>query len=284
MANVNLNHDPFYRTPDALMPDARFRETPEAGVGKTAQNRPYEQHMKGRAERPGVGEDKVEISEQGRTAWADGQNAVNGEQRFSYRDLMKVEDPNAYERFMEMYGKDEPDAESQDFERAWIRDNVTNSADAKARLDGYQKVFSMLQKKYGNADVMIAGQGDDLSKLSGQKAYSIILSPEEMKLLASDAEADKEARAKLLQEIEDAMNGVGDMDKQLQDVKSRFGDFRFGLRMDENNQWMFFAQKGDKTFEASSILELIKTIDFEPKDPADDLPKTPEPPVTAGEN
>ena len=50
-------------------------------------------------------------------------------------------------------------------------------------VEMYGKVVDLLQKKYDNADVFVAGPQDDLSQIGGDLEYSIILSEDELKLL-----------------------------------------------------------------------------------------------------
>ena len=82
--------------------------------------------------------------------------------------------------------------------------NVSNLFGESAKVElspeaeMFGKVVDLLQKKYDNADVFVAGPNDDLSQIGGELEYSIILSEDEMKLLASDDPKDKESKDKLL--------------------------------------------------------------------------------------
>lgn len=236
MANVSVHYDSYYRTPEALAYDKKFQEMEQRlQNGKLPGKEDEAQPGRSIAGRDAFG-DSVEISGTGRTKSDDERRKGIG---------------------------NDPEEEKTD----WIRDEFGGT---KAEKDRLSKTIGELSEKYKDADFFVGGKEDDLAGIGGNKKYSVILSEDELKLLASDKEEDKEAREKLLKEIDEAMNGIGKMDKELEEVKTRFGDFRFGLRLGDDNTWQFFAQKGDKTFEASSILELIKTIDAEPKDPADD--------------
>ena len=96
-------------------------------------------------------------------------------------------------------------------------------------VEMYGKVVDLLQKKYENADVFVAGPGDDLSQIGGDLEYSIILSEDEMKLLSSDDPRDKDAKDKLLGQIDDAMKTISDMSGKIgentgdEDEISNFG-------------------------------------------------------------
>lgn len=128
-------------------------------------------------------------------------------------------------------------------------------------VEMYGKVVDLLQKKYDNADVFVAGQGDDLSQIGGDLEYSIILSEDEMKLLASDDPKDKEAKNKLMGQIDDAMKTISDMSEK---IVNNTGDddeiSNFGIKMDKNGKMNFFADINGNSFKADSLDGLIKNF------------------------
>ena len=50
------------------------------------------------------------------------------------------------------------------------------SVEFSPEVEMFGKVVDMLQKKYENADIFVAGPDDDLSQIGGDLEYSIILS------------------------------------------------------------------------------------------------------------
>lgn len=128
-------------------------------------------------------------------------------------------------------------------------------------VEMYGKVVDLLQKKYDNADVFVAGPGDDLSQIGGDLEYSIILSEDEMKLLASDDPKDKEAKNKLMGQIDDAMKTISDMSEK---IGNNTGDddeiSNFGIKMDKNGKMNFFADINGSSFKADSLDGLIKNF------------------------
>ncbi len=128
-------------------------------------------------------------------------------------------------------------------------------------VEMYGKVVDMLQKKYDNADVFVAGPGEDLSQIGGDLEYSIILSEDEMKLLASEDPKDKEAKDKLMGQIDDAMKTISDMSGKIDGV---VGDpeqiENFGIKFDKSGKMNFFADIGGSGFTSSTMEDLIKNI------------------------
>ncbi len=128
-------------------------------------------------------------------------------------------------------------------------------------VEMYGKVVDMLQKKYDNADVFVAGPGDDLSQIGGDLEYSIILSEDEMKLLASDDPKDKEAKDKLMGQIDDAMKTISDMSGKIDGAVSNSEDIEnFGIKFDKSGKMNFFADIGGSSFTSSTMDDLIKNI------------------------
>ncbi len=128
-------------------------------------------------------------------------------------------------------------------------------------VEMYGKVVDMLQKKYDNADVFVAGPGDDLSQIGGDLEYSIILSEDEMKLLASDDPKDKEAKDKLMGQIDDAMKTISDMSGKIDGAVSNTEDIEnFGIKFDKSGKMSFFADIGGSSFASSTVEDLIKNI------------------------
>ena len=126
-------------------------------------------------------------------------------------------------------------------------------------VEMYGKVVDLLQKKYDNADVFVAGPGEDLSQIGGDLEYSIILSEDEMKLLASDDPKDKEAMDKLMGQIDDAMKTISDMSEKIGSNTDESDDIsNFGIKMDKSGKLNFFADINGNSFKADSIDSLIK--------------------------
>ncbi len=128
-------------------------------------------------------------------------------------------------------------------------------------VEMFGKVVDLLQKKYDNADVFVAGPGDDLSQIGGDLEYSIILSEDEMKLLSSDAPKDKEAKDKLLGQIDDAMNKITDLGKKIgENTNEKDEVSNFGIRLDKNGKLNFFADINGKSYADTSMDALVKSL------------------------
>lgn len=128
-------------------------------------------------------------------------------------------------------------------------------------VEKYGKVVDLLQRKYENADVFVAGKGDDLSQIGGDLEYSIILSEDEMNLLASDNPSDKKAKDKLLKQIDDAMTSIDKMSQKIGENTDETDDIaNFGISVDKNGKMNFFADINGKSFNNSSIDNLVEQI------------------------
>ncbi len=128
-------------------------------------------------------------------------------------------------------------------------------------VEMFGKVVDLLQKKYDNADVFVAGPGDDLSQIGGDLEYSIILSEDEMKLLSSDAPKDKEAKDKLLGQIDDAMSKISDLGKKIgENTNEKDEVSNFGIRLDKNGKLNFFADINGKSYADTSMDALVKSL------------------------
>ena len=125
----------------------------------------------------------------------------------------------------------------------------------------YGKVVDLLQKKYENADVFVAGPDDDLSKIGGELEYSIILNEDEMKLLASDDPKDKEAKDKLMGQIDEAMNVIKSLSEKIGENTEETDEIaNFGLKFDKNGKINFFADINGKNYGADSMDSLIQSL------------------------
>ncbi len=128
-------------------------------------------------------------------------------------------------------------------------------------VEAYGKVVDMLQKKYENADVFVAGPGDDLSQIGGDLEYSIILSEDEMKLLASEDPKDKEAKDKLMTQIDDAMKSISDMSSKIGENTGEEDEIsNFGISFDKNGKMNFFADINGNSYKGDSMDSLIKSL------------------------
>ena len=128
-------------------------------------------------------------------------------------------------------------------------------------VEMYGRVVDLLQKKYENADVFIAGPDDDLSQIGGDLEYSIILSEDEMKLLASEDPKDKDAKDKLLGQIDDAMKTISDLSSKISentDDKDEISNF--GLSIDKSGKINFFADMNGNSYKGGSLDDLISSI------------------------
>ncbi len=128
-------------------------------------------------------------------------------------------------------------------------------------VEMYGRVVDLLQKKYDNADVFVAGPNDDTSQIGGDLEYSIILSEDEMKILASDDPKDKDAKDKLLGQIDDAMKMVSDLsDKISKNTGENDEISNFGISFDKNGKLNFFADMNGSSYKGASVDELISSI------------------------
>ncbi len=128
-------------------------------------------------------------------------------------------------------------------------------------LEMYGKVVDLLQKKYENADVFVAGPDDDLSQIGGDLEYSIILSEDELQLLASDDPMNKEAKDKLLGQIDDAMKTISDLSTKISDNTDESDEIsNFGIKMDQDGSLKFFADINGNSLKADSMDSLISDL------------------------
>ena len=128
-------------------------------------------------------------------------------------------------------------------------------------VEKYGKVVDLLQKKYENADVFVAGPGDDLSQIGGDLEYSIILSEDEMNLLASDDPKDKEAKDKLLGQIDDAMNTISNMSEKIGENTDENDEIsNFGITVGKDGKMNFFADINGSSFKDSTLDGIIKSL------------------------
>ena len=128
-------------------------------------------------------------------------------------------------------------------------------------VEKYGKVVDLLQKKYDNADVFVAGPGDDLSQIGGDLEYSIILSEDEMNLLASDDPKDKEAKDKLLGQIDDAMKAISNMSEKIGESTGEDDEIsNFGISMGKDGKMNFFADINGNSHKADSLDGIIQSL------------------------
>ena len=128
-------------------------------------------------------------------------------------------------------------------------------------VEMYGRVVDLLQKKYDNADVFVAGPDDDPSQIGGDLEYSIILSEDEMKLLASDDEKDKKAKDKLLKNIDDAMSKISDLNKKIEENTGDDDEIsNFGISIGKDGKVNFFVDINGQSFKDTSVDSLLKSI------------------------
>jgi len=131
-------------------------------------------------------------------------------------------------------------------------------------VEMYGRVVDMLQKKYENADIFVAGPDDDLSQIGGEQEYSIILSEDEMKLLASNDEKDKEAKDKLLGQIDDAMSKISDMSQKINENTDEQDEIsNFGISIGKDGKINFFADINGNSYSNDSLDQVIKSLVFD---------------------
>ena len=125
----------------------------------------------------------------------------------------------------------------------------------------YGKVVDLLQSKYDNADVFVAGPNDDLSQIGGDLEYSIILSEDEMKLLASDDPKDKKAQDELMGHIDDAMNKISELSEKINESTDEKDEIsNFGIRLGKDGMFDFFADVNGKSYADTSMDALVKSL------------------------
>ncbi len=128
-------------------------------------------------------------------------------------------------------------------------------------VEMYGKVVDLLQSKYDNAEVFVAGPGDDLSHIGGDLEYSIILDEDEMKLLASDDPADKGARDKLMSQIDDAMETIRDRSGKIGENTAEEDEIsNFGISFDKSGKMNFFADINGNSYVGDSVDSIVKSL------------------------
>lgn len=128
-------------------------------------------------------------------------------------------------------------------------------------VEKYGKVVDLLQKKYDNAEVFVAGPGDDLSQIGGDLEYSIILSEDELNLLASEDPKDKEAKDKLLGQIDDAMKTISDMSEKIGESTGDDDEIsNFGITIGKDGKMNFFADINGNSHKADSLDGIIQSL------------------------
>ena len=128
-------------------------------------------------------------------------------------------------------------------------------------VEMFGKVVDLLQSKYDNADVFVAGPDDDLSQIGGDLEYSIILSEDEMKLLSSENPKDKDAKNKLMAQIDDAMNTISKMSEKIGENTDENDDIsNFGIKFDKSGKMNFFADVNGKSYSDTSMDALVKSL------------------------
>ena len=128
-------------------------------------------------------------------------------------------------------------------------------------VEKYGKVVDLLQKKYDNAEVFVAGPDDDLSQIGGDLEYSIILSEEELDILASDDPKNKEAKDKLLGQIDDAMKTISSMSEKIGENTGEDDEIaNFGLSIGKDGKMNFFADINGNSHKADSLDGIIQSL------------------------
>jgi hypothetical protein len=128
-------------------------------------------------------------------------------------------------------------------------------------VEKYGKVVDLLQKKYDNADVFVAGPGDDLSQIGGDLEYSIILSEDELNILASEDPKDKDAKDKLLGQIDAAMKKISDMSEKIGESTGDDDEIsNFGITIGKDGKMNFFADINGSSHKADSLDGIIQSL------------------------
>ena len=94
-----------------------------------------------------------------------------------------------------------------------------SASSASSLSETQQKAKEALEGRYENTEVLVAKAGEDMSgKIDRSKEFSIILSEDELNLLASEDPADEEAKNALLDKIDQTMDAVKSMGEKIQEM------------------------------------------------------------------
>ena len=187
-------------------------------------------------------------------------NSVSGNVNQLFRG---VDQPRSGTPSSKIRGPSSKDSKSSDVKKTGLLEKFGESAkvELSPEAEMYGKVVDMLQKKYDNADVFVAGPNDDLSQIGGDLEYSIILSEDEMKLLASENPKDKEAKDMLLGQIDDAMGKITEMSQKIGENTGDEDEIaNFGIRLDKDGKLNFFADINGKSYADTSMDALVKSL------------------------
>lgn len=82
-----------------------------------------------------------------------------------------------------------------------------------------------------------------------------------MRLLASDDPADKEAKDKLMSQIDDAMKTISDMSGKIGENTGEEDEIsNFGISFDKNGKMNFFADINGSSYVGDSVDSIVKSI------------------------
>lgn len=111
--------------------------------------------------------------------------------------------------------------------------------------------------RYKNADIFVEKEGTDYSS---DREFSIILSKEESKLLASKDPKDKKAQDALYKKIDEAMDQAKKLGEKLSDEEKYADVLKIGVKTNAAGITQLFAQGDDWEFTAASTDDLVSSL------------------------
>ncbi len=116
-----------------------------------------------------------------------------------------------------------------------------NDAENKVQLsEDAKKLLKDIKKKYGNMDFIVADYESDEEAASylsrGNAEYSVLITPEELEKMASDADKKEQG----LKDLDNAIEKLNDVKNQLGDKGEEVS--RLGIAMGEDGEVSFFAE------------------------------------------
>ena len=156
----------------------------------------------------------------------------------------------------------------QDTFRTYPQNNaVTSNKDFPAgKIKGKKEtVQESLAKKYGNADVFVSSKAkgtelDSAQDFQSDKEYSIILTEDEMNLLASTDPKDKKAQEKLYAQIDNAMKDAKSLGEEVQANEDLASVLQVGISVGTDGKSIYFAKTEEGDYQVDSKTNLMNMI------------------------
>ena len=174
--------------------------------------------------------------------------------------IMKRTDPDAFKE----YEKAREDGIAEGTEKGlvagfrymyqWVTKKAQSNPNWMDNEQKTQKVLDEMSKRFKNADISI-GDGSKFNLL-GDKEYSVFLSDEELNILKSGNDEDKEKIYKLIKESITKLSEMKENQKDEDILKS----FKFGIAVGKENSISFLAQSNDNSFRNNTIEGLLEMI------------------------